>query len=115
MMEGATSALPPTRWAAWTIQSQLKLNVNLQWIPLINSMRRMKLFNMSKLNIFPHAFSSFFSVATPFWVRKPENLILSRDDSGQIVCQADGIPRPQIQWLVNGEPIEGQRHHMPYE
>ncbi|KAF7696031.1 neurofascin isoform X1 [Silurus meridionalis] len=44
--------------------------------------------------------------STPFWVEKPQSLILSRDDSGQIVCQADGIPRPQIRWLVNGEPIE---------
>uniref|UniRef100_A0AAR2IWC4 Neurofascin n=1 Tax=Pygocentrus nattereri TaxID=42514 RepID=A0AAR2IWC4_PYGNA len=44
--------------------------------------------------------------SAPFWVEKPESLVLSRDDSGQIVCRADGIPRPQIRWLVNGEPIE---------
>uniref|UniRef100_A0A4W4ENN9 Neurofascin-like n=1 Tax=Electrophorus electricus TaxID=8005 RepID=A0A4W4ENN9_ELEEL len=44
--------------------------------------------------------------SAPFWVEKPQSLILSRDDSGQIVCQADGIPAPQIRWLVNGEPIE---------
>lgn len=25
-----------------------------------------------------------------------------------MVCRADGIPRPQIQWLVNGEPISGE-------
>ncbi|XP_059383537.1 neurofascin-like isoform X1 [Carassius carassius] len=43
--------------------------------------------------------------SVPFWVEKPESLVLSRDDSGSIVCSADGIPRPQIQWLVNGEPI----------
>lgn len=61
------------------------------------------------------SFFFFFSVATPFWVEKPQSLVLSRDDSGQIECKADGIPRPQIRWLVNGEPIEGQRHHMPYE
>uniref|UniRef100_A0AAR2LDG4 Neural cell adhesion molecule L1 n=1 Tax=Pygocentrus nattereri TaxID=42514 RepID=A0AAR2LDG4_PYGNA len=47
--------------------------------------------------------------SAPFWVEKPESLVLSRDDSGQIVCRADGIPRPQIRWLVNGEPIEGKR------
>ncbi|KAL6482761.1 hypothetical protein MHYP_G00076330 [Metynnis hypsauchen] len=44
--------------------------------------------------------------SAPFWVEKPESLVLSRDDSGQIACRADGIPRPQIRWLVNGEPIE---------
>ncbi|XP_059396988.1 neurofascin-like isoform X3 [Carassius carassius] len=43
--------------------------------------------------------------SVPFWVEKPESLVLSRDDSGSIMCRADGIPRPQIQWLVNGEPI----------
>ncbi|RXN11274.1 neurofascin-like isoform X1 [Labeo rohita] len=43
--------------------------------------------------------------SVPFWVEKPESLVLSRDDGGSIVCRADGIPRPQIQWLVNGEPI----------
>uniref|UniRef100_A0A8C1QEM4 Neurofascin-like n=1 Tax=Cyprinus carpio TaxID=7962 RepID=A0A8C1QEM4_CYPCA len=46
--------------------------------------------------------------SVPFWVEKPESLVLSRDDGGSIVCSADGIPRPQIQWLVNGEPISVQ-------
>uniref|UniRef100_A0A8B9LV25 Neural cell adhesion molecule L1 n=1 Tax=Astyanax mexicanus TaxID=7994 RepID=A0A8B9LV25_ASTMX len=49
--------------------------------------------------------------STPFWVQKPESLVLSRDDGGQIECQADGIPRPRIQWLVNGEPIEALRNN----
>ncbi|XP_076840024.1 neurofascin isoform X1 [Brachyhypopomus gauderio] len=44
--------------------------------------------------------------SVPFWIEKPQSLVLSRDDSGQIRCQADGIPAPHIQWLVNGEPIE---------
>ncbi|XP_055044421.2 neurofascin isoform X1 [Misgurnus anguillicaudatus] len=44
--------------------------------------------------------------SVPFWVEKPESLVLSRDDGGSIVCRADGIPRPQIQWMVNGEPID---------
>ncbi|XP_073794878.1 neurofascin isoform X2 [Danio rerio] len=43
--------------------------------------------------------------SVPFWLEKPESLVLSRDDGGSMVCRADGIPRPQIQWLVNGEPI----------
>uniref|UniRef100_A0A673HYW8 Neural cell adhesion molecule L1 n=1 Tax=Sinocyclocheilus rhinocerous TaxID=307959 RepID=A0A673HYW8_9TELE len=49
--------------------------------------------------------------SVPFWVEKPESLVLSRDDSGSIVCRADGIPRPQIQWLVNGEPISGEKNN----
>lgn len=54
-----------------------------------------------------HILNSF--AAVPFWVEKPESLVLSRDDSGSIVCRSDGIPRPQIQWLVNGEPISGEK------
>ncbi|KAL2104019.1 hypothetical protein ACEWY4_000887 [Coilia grayii] len=44
--------------------------------------------------------------AAPFWLEKPKNLILSQDASGRMVCRADGIPRPSIQWLVNGIPVE---------
>ncbi|XP_030622914.1 neurofascin [Chanos chanos] len=44
--------------------------------------------------------------AAPFWLEKPENLVLARDESGQIVCRADGVPRPKIRWMVNGEDIE---------
>lgn len=54
--------------------------------------------------------SQFSFAAVPFWVEKPESLVLSRDDSGSIVCRADGIPRPEIQWLVNGEPISGEKN-----
>ncbi|TRY84731.1 hypothetical protein DNTS_027427 [Danionella cerebrum] len=43
--------------------------------------------------------------SVPFWLERPESLVLARDDSGSITCTADGIPRPRIQWLVNGEPI----------
>ena len=28
--------------------------------------------------------------------------------SAKLVCQADGVPRPSIQWLVNGVPVEGK-------
>lgn len=44
--------------------------------------------------------------ATPFWLEKPKNLILSRETNGKMTCRADGIPRPSVQWLVNGIPIE---------
>ncbi|XP_031421988.1 neurofascin [Clupea harengus] len=44
--------------------------------------------------------------AAPFWLEKPKLLILSRDMSAKLVCQADGVPRPSIQWLVNGVPVE---------
>ncbi|XP_073771517.1 neurofascin homolog (chicken) a isoform X24 [Danio rerio] len=44
--------------------------------------------------------------AAPFWLEKPINLVLAPDESGRLVCRANGSPKPTIQWLVNGEPIE---------
>ncbi|XP_056323921.1 neurofascin homolog (chicken) a isoform X8 [Danio aesculapii] len=44
--------------------------------------------------------------AAPFWLEKPSNLVLAPEESGRLVCRANGSPKPTIQWLVNGEPIE---------
>uniref|UniRef100_A0A8C9SQK8 Neural cell adhesion molecule L1 n=1 Tax=Scleropages formosus TaxID=113540 RepID=A0A8C9SQK8_SCLFO len=44
--------------------------------------------------------------ATPYWANKPENLVLTSEDNGKLICRANGIPKPTIQWLVNGEPVD---------
>ncbi|XP_014340104.1 neurofascin homolog (chicken) a isoform X4 [Latimeria chalumnae] len=44
--------------------------------------------------------------AAPYWLAKPSNLVLSPGEDGKLECQANGSPKPTIQWLVNGEPIE---------
>ncbi|KAB5536962.1 hypothetical protein PHYPO_G00113330 [Pangasianodon hypophthalmus] len=44
--------------------------------------------------------------AAPFWLHKPSNLVLAPNENGQLQCLASGNPKPSIQWLVNGEPIE---------
>ncbi|KAM6980110.1 neurofascin homolog (chicken) a [Aplochiton taeniatus] len=44
--------------------------------------------------------------AAPYWLDKPTNLVLAPDENGRLVCRANGNPKPHIQWLVNGEPIE---------
>ncbi|TST85784.1 Neurofascin [Bagarius yarrelli] len=44
--------------------------------------------------------------AAPFWLHKPSNLVLAPNENGQLQCLASGKPKPSIQWLVNGEPIE---------
>uniref|UniRef100_A0A8D0BLD8 Neurofascin n=1 Tax=Salvator merianae TaxID=96440 RepID=A0A8D0BLD8_SALMN len=44
--------------------------------------------------------------AAPYWLDEPENLILAPGEDGRLVCRANGNPKPSIQWLVNGEPIE---------
>uniref|UniRef100_A0A671NPX8 Neurofascin-like n=1 Tax=Sinocyclocheilus anshuiensis TaxID=1608454 RepID=A0A671NPX8_9TELE len=44
--------------------------------------------------------------AAPYWLDNPTNLVLAPDENGRLVCRARGNPKPTIQWLVNGEPIE---------
>ncbi|XP_057702432.1 neurofascin homolog (chicken) a isoform X6 [Corythoichthys intestinalis] len=43
--------------------------------------------------------------AAPYWLDKPTNLVLAPEDNGRLVCRANGNPKPSIQWLVNGQPI----------
>ncbi|XP_038872155.1 neurofascin-like isoform X1 [Salvelinus namaycush] len=44
--------------------------------------------------------------ASPYWLDKPFNLVLAPDENSRLVCRANGNPKPLIQWLVNGEPME---------
>ncbi|KAL4622382.1 neurofascin isoform X10 [Arapaima gigas] len=44
--------------------------------------------------------------AAPYWLEKPQNLVLAPDENGRLLCRASGNPKASIQWLVNGEPIE---------
>ncbi|KAJ7999513.1 hypothetical protein DPEC_G00195210 [Dallia pectoralis] len=44
--------------------------------------------------------------AAPYWLDMPSNLVLAPDENGRLVCRANGNPKPDIQWLVNGEPID---------
>lgn len=46
--------------------------------------------------------------AAPFWLEKPVDLVLAPEESGRLVCRADGAPRPTVNWFINGEPIEGK-------
>ncbi|XP_069094619.1 neurofascin isoform X2 [Pleurodeles waltl] len=44
--------------------------------------------------------------AAPYWLDEPKNLVLSPGDNGRLVCHALGNPKPTVQWLMNGEPID---------
>uniref|UniRef100_A0A8C5N7J9 Neurofascin-like n=1 Tax=Gouania willdenowi TaxID=441366 RepID=A0A8C5N7J9_GOUWI len=44
--------------------------------------------------------------AAPYWLDKPSDLVLAPDENGRLVCRANGNPKPSIQWLVNGLPLE---------
>nr|XP_057934886.1 neurofascin homolog (chicken) a isoform X11 [Doryrhamphus excisus] len=43
--------------------------------------------------------------AAPYWLDKPTNLVLAPEENGRLVCRANGNPKPSIQWLINGQPI----------
>jgi len=41
----------------------------------------------------------------PFWIKEPQDVNSSEEEDAEIVCQAGGVPRPKIQWYINGEDI----------
>lgn len=51
----------------------------------------------------PHCCS--FPVAPPSLVEWPESLTRPRAGTARFVCQAEGVPTPQITWLKNGEKV----------
>ncbi|XP_069798679.1 neurofascin-like [Narcine bancroftii] len=53
--------------------------------------------------------------AGPYWLNEPQNLVLAPGEYGRLMCRAHGNPKPNIQWLVNGEPIEKLRRNLNRE
>ncbi|XP_032898721.1 neurofascin isoform X4 [Amblyraja radiata] len=50
--------------------------------------------------------------AAPYWLNEPQNLVLAPGEYGRLMCRANGNPKPNIQWLVNGEPVEKVRQNL---
>ena len=50
-----------------------------------------------------------YLTAAPFWLEKPTDLVLAPEENGEMVCRADGVPRPTTSWFINGEPIESKQ------
>lgn len=48
--------------------------------------------------------------AAPYWLDKPTNLVLAPEENGRLVCRANGNPKPNIQWLINGQPIDSMEN-----
>jgi len=44
--------------------------------------------------------------AAPYWRKSPENTEQPENEIVKFECDADGIPKPKLQWFRNGVPIE---------
>ncbi|XP_053562668.1 neurofascin [Bombina bombina] len=53
--------------------------------------------------------------AAPYWLDEPKNLILAPGEDGRLVCRANGSPKPNIQWLMNGEAITASDPNLNFE
>lgn len=50
------------------------------------------------------------SVASaPYWIRAPNNTNAAQDESVQFECLAEGKPKPNLEWLLNGQPLTSQK------
>ncbi|XP_066526588.1 neural cell adhesion molecule L1.2 [Hoplias malabaricus] len=43
--------------------------------------------------------------AAPYWIKEPESELYAPGETVRLVCQADGIPTPQVTWSINGNPL----------
>ncbi|CAG5124473.1 unnamed protein product [Candidula unifasciata] len=42
----------------------------------------------------------------PIWKSKPVNVVIGENGTAEFECAAVGVPKPQVFWFVNGEPLE---------
>lgn len=55
-----------------------------------------------------HAITVSVSSA-PYWIRAPNNTVAAQDESVQFECLAEGKPKPNLEWLLNGQPLNTQK------
>uniref|UniRef100_A0A3P8TXX1 Neural cell adhesion molecule L1 n=1 Tax=Amphiprion percula TaxID=161767 RepID=A0A3P8TXX1_AMPPE len=51
-----------------------------------------------------HSFSVSVEAA-PYWVKEPQNLRYAPGETVRLDCLAEGIPKPDVTWSINGKPI----------
>lgn len=67
-----------------------------------NLARQDSVINSLTLTFFPFS-------AAPYWIDgAPRNLVLAPGESNALTCRASGTPKPSINWLVNGVPVESE-------
>ncbi|XP_062396407.1 neural cell adhesion molecule L1.2 isoform X2 [Sardina pilchardus] len=43
--------------------------------------------------------------AAPYWKKEPQSQLYAPGETVRLDCEADGIPRPQVAWSINGNPL----------
>lgn len=46
--------------------------------------------------------------AAPYWINAPNNTNGAEDETVNFECVAGGIPAPDVEWFMNGEPIKSK-------
>ncbi|UYV67462.1 CHL1 [Cordylochernes scorpioides] len=44
--------------------------------------------------------------SAPFWLFSPDDTNAAEGESVKFECKASGVPEPQLQWYINGQPLE---------
>ncbi|GCB73067.1 hypothetical protein scyTo_0006605, partial [Scyliorhinus torazame] len=85
----------------------------------VNFNKTLKIFNVTEFdagkyeckaeNVFDavkHAFSVTVE-ASPYWIKKPRSKVYFSEENAELECEIGGQPQPQVQWKVNGKPLNG--------
>ncbi|XP_060553930.1 neuroglian-like isoform X2 [Ruditapes philippinarum] len=50
--------------------------------------------------------------AAPFWVEEPQDVKASINQTATFICKADGDPKPNYAWYINGVPLEDRQNEL---
>ncbi|XP_060606404.1 neurofascin-like isoform X2 [Ruditapes philippinarum] len=48
----------------------------------------------------------------PFWVEEPQDVEASINETATFICKADGDPKPEYAWYINGVPLEDRQNEL---
>ncbi|TRY66476.1 hypothetical protein DNTS_005367 [Danionella cerebrum] len=43
--------------------------------------------------------------AAPYWIKEPKSQLYAPGETVKLHCKADGIPKPEVTWSINGNPL----------
>lgn len=45
--------------------------------------------------------------AAPYWIKEPKSQLYAPGETVKLECKADGIPKPEVTWSINGILLSG--------